>query len=123
LAEGQPPDAKSIVVLSKVSIEIDNEQAVSMVISGKTYNYRERFRALGVQSGRAPRSAAAAKGQYVQFIKSIDVATEGQRVLDVFGDKCLKNMAVKVVVDGACGQEDDSMQLISKLRDLPNLFF
>ena len=123
MAEDPPGDTKSIAAPPKVSIEIDNAQTVSMVISGRTYNYRERFRALGVHSGRAPHSAAAPKGEYVQFIKSIDAATEEQRVLDVFGEKCLKKMAVKVMVDGACGQDDDSMKLVSKLRDLPNLFF
>ncbi len=106
-----------------MSIEIEDAQTMSMVISGKIYNYRERFLAMGVQGGRAPRSAADAKGRYVQFMKSIDASNEEHRVLDVFGDKCLKNLAVKVIVDGACGQDDDSMKLINKLRELPSLFF
>ena len=112
-----------LVSASQVSLEIENPKTISVIISGKIYNYRERFHALGFQSGRAPPSAAGTKGRYVQILKSIDVPSEEAKVLDIFGEKCLKNMAVKVVLDGACREEDDSTKLIGKLRELPNLFF
>ena len=105
-----------------MSLEIENHKTISVLISGKIYNYRERFHALGFQSGRAPPSAAGTKDRYVQIFKSVDVLSEETKALDVFGQKCLKNMAAKVVLDDACGAENDSTKFIRKLRELPKLF-
>ena len=87
-----------------VDIQPEGEDCLSLVISGNTWNYRERLDACGV--GGAYFKDPEGGKKYFRALKGVNVSDEeGQeRVLQLLGDRVFNNLAVRVRV--AC--DDDA---------------
>ena len=94
---------------------------LSIVIT-QVYNYREMFEAQGIQGGRM-NATESSKGEFVRLMK-IDIAKEGEseRAVQVI-DKVLKNLALRVPVEGKSDPQTPVGQFLAKLRDMPNMHF
>ena len=55
-------------------------------------------------------------------MKNIDVTKDGARIVQVI-EEVLKNVALRVLVEGVCEPETPVSMFIAKLRDRPNMFF
>jgi len=95
---------------------------LSIVIT-QVYNYRELFEAQGIQGGRM-NATESSKGEFVRLMLKIDITKEGEseRVVQVI-DKVLKNLALRVPVEGKTDPQTPVGQFLVKLRDMPNMHF
>jgi len=105
-----------------VSVEVQDEKTVSLVFS-QVYIFRERFEVLGVPGGRVGASENA-KGDYVRIMKDQDVSDSAvlDRISQVI-EKVLKNLAVRVLVDGKCEADTPVAIFLASLRKRPNMHF
>ena len=55
-------------------------------------------------------------------MKNIDVTKDGARIVQVI-EEVLKNVALRVLVEGVSESETPVYDFIAKLRDRPNMFF
>ena len=89
----------------------------------QVYNYRELFEAQGIQGGRM-NATESSKGEFVRLMLKIDITKEGEseRVVQVI-EKVLKNLAMRVPVEGKSDLQRPVGQFLAKLRDMPNMHF
>ena len=97
-------------------------EELSIVIT-QVYNYRELFEEQGIQGGRM-NATESSKGEFVRLMLKIDITKEGEseRVLQVI-EKVLKNLALRVPVEGKSDLQTPVGQFLAKLRDMPNMHF
>ena len=86
LFEAPPCFGKKVVTMS---VEIHDASTVSLVFMN-TYVYKANLDALGVGGGRI-NVTDTSKGDYVRFLKSLDVSKDAEKVEEVF--KAMKNIA------------------------------
>ena len=89
----------------------------------QVYAYRELFEAQGIQGGRM-NATESSKGEFVRLMLKIDITKEGEseRVVQVI-DKVLKNLALRVPMEGKTDPQTPVGQFLVKLRDMPNMHF
>ena len=106
-----------------LSIQVQSESELSVVISGSTWNYRNQFASLNVGGGYANPDAED-KGPYVRTMKDLDVSKEEnrERIAEVL-DSVLNNLACRLVVDGEIEEDSPVEHYVSQLRQRPNLHF
>ena len=114
--EAHPVQGKRIVL---VTIQIEAENALSIVFHGGTWGFRGAFEASGVEGYKYENNV------YYRVLKDSDIATqEGKdRILNILGDGVLKNVAARVSVDGRPTAGSPAHTFLRSLRDKPNLHF
>ena len=118
--EAQPVARKRIVALH---IQPETSDAMSILVTGDTWNFRSRLDAHGV--------AGAYYGtddnrKYIRLLKSINVADKAQqdRVLDMVGDMVFKNLAIRVILDSQPDDDEGAVSaFVQRMREVPSLHF
>ena len=97
-------------------------QELSVVIT-QTYNFREAFEAQGIQGGRI-NVTEGSKGEFVRLLTKIDITKDGEsdRIVDVI-QNVLRNLALRVCVDGKAEPETPVGEFLARLRRMPNMHF
>ena len=113
--EAHPVQGRRVVL---VTIQIETESVLSVVVHGGTWGFRGAFEASGVEGYKDENNV------YYRVVKDIDIATqEGKdRILNILGG-VLKNVAARVSVDGRPIAGSPAHSFIRSLRDKPNLHF
>ena len=64
------------------------------------------------------------KGEYVRLMQNVDITKQGEdeRIVSVI-DKVLRNVALRVLVDGTCEPGSPVGQFLARLRGMPNMHF
>ena len=126
LFEGYPPngqaEARHIV---RASIQIESDNVISIVFSGRTYPFRKRFEDAGV-GGAALGEEGMVNRPYIRVIETLDVSvsTNREMVKGIFGKEVLKSAATQVMVeDEVPGDETAVAHFIQELRNLTSLHF
>ena len=121
--EAHPVGAKRILTCH---IQPQSDDVVDLLISGYTWPFRQRFDQHGIP-GSYHTNDGDAKPEYYRVRKGIDVSDGEQKdvVLQMFGDRVLRNLAVRVVVDGAADVDEDSEvhAFLEELREIPTCHF
>ena len=120
--ESRPPFGTKCTTMS---IEVDDDSHVSIVISHSPYATRDRFEAGGIQGGRCNVTNQNPRGDYVRLLKGMDVTkTEDTQRLDGVLSKILMGVVVRVVLVGKPEAETPVAKWIATLRDeKPQLHF
>ena len=81
------------------------------------------FEAQGIAGGRM-NATETSKGEYVRLMLKIDITKQGEdeRIVSVI-DKVLRNVALRVLVDGTCEPDSPVGQFLARLRGMPNMHF
>ena len=102
-----------------MTVQVDNDTSVSVALHGATWAFRAAFDDHGVQSYRNE-----SDGTYYRVIPNTDVAKNADSITSVLGiDGVLKNLVVRVLVEGKPTKGSEADSFIKSLQDLPNLFF
>ena len=109
-----------------LSVQIQSENEVSIVISGSTWGYRHKFQAKGISGGYAHPDQEE-KGPYVRTLRDLDIsqADEKQRVFDMLGEEIFNGLAMRVQVDSSAGghESDAVANFIQELKQYQHLHF
>ena len=102
-----------------MTIQIETESVLSVVVHGGTWGFRGAFEASGVEGYKDENNL------YHRVLKDIDIATQDgeDRVMHVLGNGVLKNVAARVSVDGRPTAGSPAHTFLRSLRDMPNLHF
>ena len=120
--EAQPCIGKRIVVLN---IQIENENTISVVITGNTWAFRSRLDTFGVSGGYQSGSDDSERRTYFRVMKSLDVSDDAQqdRVKQLIGEAVFKNLAMRVKLDKKPEEDSAVEAFIDELKDIPCLHF
>jgi hypothetical protein len=121
--EAQPVVGKRISILN---LQVNNENSLSLIITGQTWPFRGRLDAFGVAGGYYGDDADKENGarKYFRVWKDIDVSADDQRqrflamLSDVF-----KNIAMRVSLDRPPPPDSHAAAFVEHLREQPTLFF
>ena len=104
------------------SIEVHDGSTVSIVIT-QVWAYRELFEAEGIQGGRMG-ATDTSKGEFVRLLPKIDLSKDGEqdRVVHVIKN-VMRNLAMRVPVDGTVEAESPVSKLLETLRAMSNMHF
>ena len=109
-----------------LSVQIQTENQVSIVISGSTWGYRHKFQSKGISGGYANPDSED-KGPYVRTLRDLDIsqADERQRVFNMLGEEIFNQLAMKVQVDSSAGghESDAVSNFIQELKQYQHLHF
>eukprot|EP00973_Karenia_brevis_P023924 3298936-Karenia_brevis.AAC.1 len=117
--EAQTVTNKRIVQLH---LQPENEQTLSVVITGNTWSFRARLDSHGIPGAYF---GDEKDRKYVRILKSVDVADEvqKQRVLDMFGEKVFRNLALRVILDSDPSPDTAVSSFVDELREIPSIHF
>ena len=89
----------------------------------QVYVFRSRFEEMGIRGGRIG-ATDNSKGDYVRLMEHVDVSKEAERtrVTQVL-EKVLKNLALRVLVDGDVEAASPVADFIEILRARPHMHF
>ena len=120
--EAQPCIGKRIVVLN---IQIEDENTLSILITGNTWSFRSRLDTFGVSGGYQSGTDESERRTYFRVMKSLDVSDDAQqdRVKQLVGDAVFKNLAMRVKVDKKPEEDSAVCAFISELKKIPCLHF
>ena len=105
------------------NVEIHDESHLSLVIT-QVYAFKSRFEANGIQGGRINITEALPKGDYIRFLKGVDVSKEDSvKTFDDVLNKILKNVAVRVLIDGEEKADTPVAKVLEIWRQRPNMHF
>ena len=101
---------------------MEAEEKVSFVITGNTWNFRQRLDAFGVALGYTGENE---QRKYFRVLTSLDMTNEEhrKRVIDMLGDAVFKNLAMRATVDKMPDEGSDTADFIEELKELPSLHF
>ena len=120
--EAQP--VKSSVLF--MTVQIESETLVSLVFSGSTYPFRQKFADAGAPGGytNPEGQSPEEKGQYLRTLKDIDVSidSEKQRVIDLLSTS-LNEICMRTSVDGKIEEDTAVSSFVAELKELPYLHF
>ena len=113
---------KRIVVLN---IQIENENTISVVITGNTWAFRSRLDTFGVSGGYQSGTDDSERRTYFRVMKSLDVSDDAQqdRVRQLVGDAVFKNLAMRVKLDKKPEADTPVDAFISELKKIACLHF
>ena len=116
----QPCIGKRIVTLN---LQIEDENTISVVITGNTWAFRSRLDTFGISGGY--QTFADDRRIYCRVLKNIDLEDDAQqeRVLSLVGEAVFKNLAMRVTVDKTPEADTNSGNFVSKMREIPCLHF
>ena len=127
--DGPRPRMKAPVVFT---LQLTSPELMSIVISGPTWEFRQKFLDAGVGGGYANPEAspqdAEARGPYLRIMKDLNTSEEApkQLVRAVLAD-VLGNLAVRMVVDntasGELAEDAPNTLFIKELREMPSAHF
>ena len=122
LFEAQPCIGKRIVVLN---IQIEDENIISVVITGNTWAFRARLDTFGVSGGYQSGTDDSERRTYFRVMKSLDVSDEAQqdRVKQLVGEAVFKNLAMRVKLDKKPEADTPVDAFVSELKTIPCLHF
>ena len=122
LFEAQPCIGKRIVVLN---IQIEDENTISVVITGNTWAFRARLDTFGVSGGYQSGTDDSERRTYFRVMKSLDVSDEAQqdRVKQLVGEAVFKNLAMRVKLDKKPEADTPVDAFVSELKKIPCLHF
>ena len=120
--EAQPCVGKRIVVLN---IQIEDENSISVVITGNTWAFRSRLDTFGVSGGYQSGTDESERRTYFRVMRSLDVSDDAQqdRVKQLVGEAVFKNLAVRVKLDKKPEADTPVDAFISELKKIPCLHF
>ena len=121
--EAQPVTGKRITWLN---IQIENQDIMSIVITGNTWPYRQRLDDIGVLGGYHNADDDKEKHKYFRVWNQIDVSDEEQQLkfMKMLGDDVFKNLCMRVTLDSYPMPGTAVQKFIDgKLREQPCLFF
>ena len=120
--EAQPCIGKRIVVLN---IQIENENTISVVITGNTWAFRSRLDTFGVSGGYQSGTDESERRTYFRVLRSLDVSDDAQqdRVKQLVGEAVFKNLAMRVKLDKKPDEDSPVEAFIDELKDIPCLHF
>lgn len=122
--DAQLPRGGTVVVMS---VQIQTESQVSIVVSGSTWNFRSKLASMGIPGGYVNPESDDNKGPYVRTLKDIDIAVaeEKQRVFTMLSEGVFAELAMRVVVEGEEEVAEDSpaATFVNELRDRSHLHF
>ena len=120
--EAQPVAGKRIVV---VHMQPETSELMSILVMGNTWNFRSRLDSHGVAGAYFSENDAEEDRKYFRILKSVDVSdkTQQDRVLEMFGDRVFKHLAIRVVLDTKPDENSDVETCVERLRDIPSLHF
>ena len=120
--EAQPVLRK---VITWLNIQIESENAISVVITGYTWPYRQRLDNIGVAGGYFGEGDDKENRKYYRVWKNIDVGDEQQteKFMKMLGDDAFKKLCMRVTMDDQPVPDTAVQRFIEKLRELPFLFF
>lgn len=100
--DAQPPRGRRGLV---VTVEHDEDANVSIMFSGATFGFRDRFDVAGVAGGYVDTESVGR--EYVRLLRAVrtDVPEDVQRALRLLGDDVLRGHAVLLVVDFVVADE------------------
>ena len=118
--EAQPLGNKRIISLN---FQIEADELASIVITGGTWAFKDRFDEYGVPGAKM--GEADENQRYIRVLRSVDVSEQAQqeRILNIVGDKVLKNLAVRVTIDKKPEEDTAVAAFIEKLKETPSLHF
>lgn len=115
--EGQPVVGRGCIT---VHIECHEQDSLSMIFAGNTWNFRTRLDDCNVLG-----SHRAENGEYLRVLKGVDVTdvAEKTRAKNLFGEAAFNGLAIKVVIAEKPSDDSAAAAFIDELRDLPQLHF
>ena len=104
------------------AIDVHDASTVSIVIS-QVYAFRDRFEDMGIQGGRVGVTETS-RGDYVRIMKDVDISSqeEKSRIVQVI-EKVLRNLALRVLVDGEVEADSAVSKWLESLRERANMYF
>ena len=119
--EAHPVQGRRILMMT---LQIESDEKLSIVLFGATWFFRDRFDAFGVPGYRRE-GADGEPSTYYRVLESVDasLSDETDRVFKMLGNGVLKQTAVRVSIDGALKPGTSVFQFVQKLRQCSNLYF
>ena len=101
-------------------LEALDDESLTVLIAGNTWNFRARLDAIGVAG--AYHEGPNNEKTYFRVMKSVDAVRDRAKIFDLL-DGCFKKLAVRVVVDKEPAASSACGALFAELRELPRLHF
>ena len=124
--DAYPPNGQSEARhLVRASIQIESDDTMGVVFSGKTFPFRRRFEDAGV-GGTALGEEGMENRPYIRVVEPLDVAAPDarERIKGIFGATVLKAAATMVVVEDVVPAAGTPVaEFINELRRIPSLHF
>ena len=107
-----------------LNFQVQSPEKLSIVVTGGTWPFKERFDAFGIRGARAGDDGEDNK-QYIRVLLDLDVSEQSSRdrVLGMIGDNVLKNLALRATVDKEPEKDSAVEAFIETLKLLPSLHF
>ena len=116
--DAQMPRRRPPVILT---LTIEDERTLSIVVSGNTYPYKGAFDASGIPGGYIE-SAGCDQGQYVRVLKSLIIPGDTPQVVGMI-ETILHRVVARVIVDGEVEEDSEMSAFVEKLKEFSNLYF
>ena len=119
--EAHPVQGRRIL---QMSLQVESNDTLSIVLHGSTWFFRDRFDAFGVPGYRRE-GANGEPSTYYRVLESVNASSQAEtdRVIDMLGPTVLKNTAVRVSIDGAMKAGTSVYKFVHILRQRPSLHF
>ena len=111
--DAQPCVGKNIIT---ASVEIFDENSVSLLLAGALYPYRARLDEFQIPECKDDKENN--RFYRVLRVDTRDVA-EKKRAFDMFGEKVFKHLAIKLVIEQPPRSGSSAEQFVDELRKLP----
>ena len=127
--DGPRPRVKAPVVFT---LQLTSAELMSIVISGPTWEFRQKFLDAGVGGGYANKEAdqqdAEARGPYLRIMKDLNTSEEeSKELVRKVLTEVMNNLAVRMIVDntasGELAEDAPNTTFIKELREMPSVHF
>ena len=120
--ESRPPFGTKVCTMS---VEVDDDSHMSIVISNAPFATRDKFEAAGIKGGRCNATLQNPRGEYVRVLKAMDVTNEEDKQrFDNILEKILMGLVVRVVLVNPPEEgETPVTTYIAMLREKAQLHF
>ena len=107
-----------------LNLQLQSPEILSIVITGGTWYFKERFDAFGIRGARIDNEGEENR-QYIRIIPDLDVSEQSSRehVLGMIGDSVLKDLALRVTVDKEPEEDSAVGAFLELLKMQPSLHF